>query len=177
MADLMEGQGLVESRDVTEYKVGLIQDNISRLGLTNVQAIVRDATILYSEDVERADLVLADVPCSGYGVIGKKPDIKYGADREKQESLLELQRKILTNAAAYVKKGGTLIYSTCTLGMAENLDQLLWFTENFPFQLETLNPYLSPDLHSETTEAGYLQLIPGVHQCDGFFLARLRKNT
>lgn len=177
VADLMEGQGLVEARDVTEYKVGLIRDNISRLVLANVQAIVRDATVLYSEDVERADLVLADVPCSGYGVIGKKPDIKYGADREKQESLLELQRKILTNAAAYVKKGGTLIFSTCTVGRAENLGQLLWFTENFPFQLESLNPYLSPDLHSKTTEAGYLQLIPGVHQCDGFFLARLRKNT
>lgn len=177
VADLMKGQGMVEARDVTEYKVGLIQENISRLGLTNVQATVRDATVLYPEDVERADLVLADVPCSGYGVIGKKPDIKYGADREKQQSLLELQREILTNAASYVKKGGTLIYSTCTVGRTENMDQLLWFTENFPFQLESLNPYLSPDLHSETTEAGYLQLIPGVHQCDGFFLAKLRKNT
>lgn len=175
VADLMNGQGMVEARDLTEYKVNLIRDNIERLGLVNIWARVRDASLIYEEDMERADLVLADVPCSGYGVIGKKPDIKYRSNQEQQMSLLELQREILKAAASYVKKGGVLVYSTCTIGKAENLDQVLWFTGHFPFQLESLNPYLSPELRTETTAQGYLQLLPGIHACDGFFLARLRK--
>lgn len=175
VADLMNGQGMVEARDLTEYKVNLIRDNIERLGLVNIRTNVRDASLVYEEDMEHADLVLADVPCSGYGVIGKKPDIKYHSDQEQQASLLKLQREILKAVASYVKRGGVLIYSTCTIGKAENLDQVLWFTEHFPFQLESLNPYLSPELHSETTAQGYLQLLPGIHACDGFFLARLRK--
>lgn len=176
-ADKMNGKGMVEARDVTEYKVNLIRDNIIRLGLTNIEASVADATVLREEDKGRADIVLADVPCSGYGVIGRKPDIKYGADPQKQRDLVAVQRKILANAAACVKPGGVLIYSTCTVGKAENLDNVRWFTENFPFVPESLDPYLCGELQGTTTRQGYLQLIPGVHRCDGFFLARLKKEA
>lgn len=174
-ADLMNGQGMVEARDVTVYKVNLIRENIERLGLSNICAKCQDATILREEDRERADVVLADVPCSGYGVIGKKPEIKYGAGEQQQRELVQLQRKILTNAVACLKPGGVLIFSTCTIGKTENQENLEWLLENFPVKTESLNPYLSGELHSETTKTGYLQLLPGVHQCDGFFLARLRK--
>lgn len=174
-ADLLNGTGMVESRDISDYKVGLIQDNIERLGLQNIRTQVKDASRYYQEDEGCADIVLCDVPCSGYGVIGKKPDIKYKASHEKQESLLKLQREILKNAARYTKDGGVLIYSTCTIGKSENIDQVMWFTKHFPFQLESLDPYFDENLHLMTTKEGYLQLLPGCFDCDGFFLARLKK--
>ena len=119
--------------------------------------------------------VLADVPCSGLGVIGKKTDIKYRTDEDKIQELAVLQKQILHNAASYVKPGGILIYSTCTITSEENQSNVAWFTENYPFVLESLDPYLCEELHSETTAQGWLQLLPGVHKTDGFFLARMRK--
>lgn len=176
VADLMQGQGMVDSRDLTEYKVQLIRENIERLQLKNMTASCKDATVLREEDRERADLVLADVPCSGYGVIGKKPEIKYYADPEKEQALVALQRKILRNAVHALKEDGVLIFSTCTIGKRENQENVTWLLEHFPLHLESLDPYLCEELRGETTKKGYLQLLPGVHDCDGFFLARLRKD-
>lgn len=175
IADKMEGTGHVDARDLTDYKVELIRDNIRRTGVTNVTAAKKDATVLDKESVGQADIVLADVPCSGLGVIGKKTDVKYRADLEKIQELSVLQKRILHNAASYVKPGGTLIYSTCTIMKEENIDNVNWFAENYPFELESIDPYLCEELRSETTQRGYLQLLPGIHQTDGFFIARFRK--
>lgn len=174
-ADKMEGYGHVDARDLTDYKVSLINENIQRTAAINVEASKKDATVLDKESVEKADIVLADVPCSGLGVIGKKTDIKYRVDQDKIRELSVLQKQILHNGAAYVKPGGVLIYSTCTITKEENTDNVEWFLENYPFRLESLDPYLCEELHSETTGQGYLQLLPGVHKTDGFFLARFRK--
>lgn len=174
-ADKMEGYGHVDARDLTDYKVSLINENIQRTAAINVEASKKDATVLDKESVEKADIVLADVPCSGLGVIGKKTDIKYRVDQDKIRELSVLQKQILHNGAAYVKPGGVLIYSTCTITKEENTDNVEWFLENYPFLLESLDPYLCEELHSETTGQGYLQLLPGVHKTDGFFLARFRK--
>lgn len=171
----MEGYGHVDARDLTDYKVSLINENIQRTAAINVEASKKDATVLDKESVEKADIVLADVPCSGLGVIGKKTDIKYRVDQDKIRELSVLQKQILHNGAAYVKPGGVLIYSTCTITKEENTDNVEWFLENYPFRLESLDPYLCEELHSETTGQGYLQLLPGVHKTDGFFLARFRK--
>lgn len=175
VADRMEGYGHVDARDLTDYKVELIQENIKRTGAINIAASKKDATVRDKESLEKADIVLADVPCSGLGVIGKKTDIKYRVDQDKIQELVVLQRQILHNAASYVKPGGTLIYSTCTITREENIENVEWFLENYPYRLESLDPYLCEELHSETTEKGYLQLLPGVHKTDGFFLARFRK--
>jgi len=175
VADLMEGYGEVEARDLTEYKVELINENIKRTNVINVVARRKDATVFDARSVEKADIVLCDVPCSGLGVIAKKPDIKYKTSKAKIEELVILQRKILSNAAAYVKEDGTLIYSTCTIGREENMDNIEWFTENHPYQLENMDSHLCEELRSETTEQGYLQLLPGVHKTDGFFIAKLRR--
>ena len=175
MADKMEGTGHVQARDLTDYKVELIRENIRRTAVTNVEAVKKDATVLDKESVGTADIVLADVPCSGLGVIGKKTDVKYRSDLDKIQELAVLQKRILHNAASYVKPGGVLIYSTCTITREENIDNVNWFVENYPFELESIDPYLCEELHSETTQQGYLQLLPGVHQTDGFFMARLRK--
>lgn len=177
VADKMEGYGNVEARDLTDYKVGLIYENIQRTDTVNMTAVRKDATVLDRESVEKADIVLADVPCSGLGVIGKKTDIKYRVDEDKLKDLTLLQKQILHNAAAYVKPGGTLVFSTCTITREENLDNVQWFLENYPFELDNLNPYLCEELRRESTEKGYLQLLPGVDRCDGFFIARFRKKV
>lgn len=175
VADKMEGYGSVEARDLTDYKVGLIYENIQRTNTVNMTAVRKDATVLDRDSVGKADIVLADVPCSGLGVIGKKTDIKYRVDEDKLKELTLLQKQILHNAAAYVKPGGTLVYSTCTITREENLDNVQWFLENYPFALDDLNPYLCEELRRESTGKGYLQLLPGVDRCDGFFIARFRK--
>ena len=115
MGDKMEGYGFVDARDVSDYKVNLIEENIQRLHAINVQAKVQDATVFDVESECRADIVLVDAPCSGYGVIGKKPEIKYRMTPQKQEEIVILQRTILERAAEYVKARGVLIYSTCTI--------------------------------------------------------------
>ena len=175
LADLMEGYGEVDARDLTKYKVDLIEENIKRTNLINAVAKCSDATIFDEASIGKASIVLCDVPCSGLGVIGKKPDIKYKTSKSKIEELVVLQRKILNNAAAYVKDGGTLIYSTCTISKEENEDNIEWFTSNYPYELENINSHLCEELRSETTEQGYLQLLPGVHKTDGFFVARLKR--
>lgn len=175
VADKMEGYGMVDARDVTPFKADLILENMQRLKTINVKASVKDATILDAESECTADIVLADVPCSGYGVIGKKPDIKYHMTPQKQKELVILQRTILDRAAQYVKSKGVLIYSTCTIAKEENQENVKWFQENYPFQLESLAPYLPEELKGEIAEEGYLQLLPGVHKTDGFFLARFRR--
>lgn len=175
VADKMQGYGTVEARDLTDYKVGLIYENIQRTNTVNMIAVRKDATVLDRESVEKADIVLADVPCSGLGVIGKKTDIKYRVDEDKLKELTLLQKQILHNAAAYVKPGGTLVYSTCTITREENLDNVQWFLENYPFEPDNLEPYLCEELRRDSTAKGYLQLLPGVDRCDGFFIARFRR--
>ena len=175
IADLLQGTGNVQARDLTEYKIGLIQKNIDRCGVVNVEAVRQDATIFDRKSAEQFDIVLADVPCSGLGVIGKKTDIKYRMDPEKIRDLVQLQRQILHNAAAYVKPGGVLLYSTCTICEEENQENVKWLTQHYPFHAESLDPYLPPQLRSDLTQWGMLQLLPGIHKTDGFFLARLKK--
>lgn len=175
IADKMAGFGMIESRDISEEKVRLISENASRADLINIHPVVMDALTFDAASEGKADIVICDVPCSGLGVIGRKPDIKYRVTPSKIQELVELQRRILHNAASYVKPGGILIYSTCTVSRPENQENVEWFTENYPFALESLNPYLPRELWRLTTEKGYLQIMPGIHEADGFFLARMRR--
>lgn len=173
-SDKLAGSGMVIARDLTENKVAFIEENCARLGSTNVKAQVHDALVLDEELIGKADVVFADLPCSGLGVIGKKTDIKYKMNPEKQKDLVALQREMLAVVAQYVKKGGTLIYSTCTINIEENQNNVEWFVANHPFELESLDPFLPDSLKSETTSKGYLQFIPGIQETDGFFVARLK---
>ena len=132
MAELLNGSGMVEARDLTQYKVDLIQENIDRTGLLNIRAVQQDALVFDADSVEKADIVVADLPCSGLGVLGKKTDLKYKATPEGAAQLAGLQREILENVRTYVKPGGTLIYSTCTINHAENQDNVHWFLEKYP---------------------------------------------
>lgn len=178
MADCVGRKGVVYARDVSDYKAARIMENASRLGCENVIVQVKNACIFYEEDRETADVVLADVPCSGLGVLARKKDLRYRIQETDIASLVSLQRQILDTVWQYVKPGGILIYSTCTVSRAENEENIHWFCEQYPFALEDLTPYLPDALAREKTAAqGYLQLLPGVHACDGFFLAKLRRKT
>lgn len=173
-AEKLQGTGFVSARDLTEYKAEMIRDNIRRMNARNAEALVLDARQFRGEDVETADVLLCDLPCSGLGIIGKKKDIKYHASLEGLNQLKELQREILSVVCQYVKKGGVLIYSTCTINPDENEENVKWFTENFPFHTESFSPFL-PECLKEEGKTGMLQLLPGIHETDGFFLARLRR--
>lgn len=174
-ADLLDGTGNVTACDISEYKTARIKENIMRMQLSNVTPLVHDATVLKEEWIGKMDVVITDVPCSGLGVIGKKSDIKYNCSIEGINNLRSIQREILTVAQQYVKPGGVLLFSTCTITPEENQENADWFAEKFPFSYESLTPYLPEALAGETAKDGYLQLLPGVHETDGFFIARFRK--
>jgi 16S rRNA (cytosine967-C5)-methyltransferase len=165
----------VEARDVSDYKVQLILENASRMHLTNLQAAVQDACETDPDMLGRADVLLLDVPCSGLGIMGHKRDIKYRINRENLDTLQELQHSIVSTCLPYVKQGGTVIYSTCTIRQEENEEMAQWISEMPGLERQSLDAFLPECLHSEETGRGMLQLFPGEHDCDGFFLARFIK--
>lgn len=149
----------VSARDVSEAKLWRTQENIRRMGLEDkVETQLWDATMTDADRIESADVVFMDVPCSGLGVMGKKRDIKYNVTPESLESLVALQRRIIQGSWQYVKPGGVLMYSTCTINRRENEEACSYICENFPFILEESR-----------------QLLPQETHTDGFFYARLRR--
>lgn len=169
----MDGKGDITSCDVHPHKVALIENGAARLGLTNITARCQNATETVTEWVGQMDCVIADVPCSGLGIIRKKPDIRY-KNLEEMKALPQLQLAILSNQANYVKPGGVLLYSTCTVLKAENEDVVEAFLKDHPdFARENLT---LPDVFPKN-ENGMLTLIPGQYDTDGFFICRLRRNV
>ena len=169
----MGGNGKITSCDIHEHKVSLIQNGAARLGLTNVTAMQQNAAEAVPEWVDQMDAVIADVPCSGYGIIRKKPDIRE-KDPDSMKDLPVLQLAIVRNQAKYVKKGGILLYSTCTLVRRENEGVVEKFLKAEPeFYLEPL-PLPKP---FPANDSGMLALVPGEYDTDGFFIARLRRKA
>lgn len=155
LADMLAGTGMVEARDISDYKVELIWDNIRRSGMDNIRAVRWDATVLDEESVEKADIVIADLPCSGLGVLGRKSDLKYRMTPESEAELASLQRKMLSVVWRYVRPGGKLVYSTCTINREENEENAAWFQAEHP------------DFRLVSEE----QLLPGQQAGDGFYIA------
>ncbi len=169
----MGGKGSIFCCDVHSHKTGLIRSGADRLGLGLIEVFQQDATVDVPAWHEQMDAVLADVPCSGYGIIRKKPDIRY-KDPDSMQELPGLQFRILRNQARFVKPGGVLMYSTCTLVRRENegvVDKFLKINPDFfPEKLEL--PSIFPK-----NETGMLRLIPGENDTDGFFICRLRRKA
>lgn len=176
-ADMLNGSGIVEARDLSENKVEIIEENISRNNMKNIKAVCMNAEIFDAASKDKYDIVLADLPCSGLGVIGKKADIRYRVKQEDIAGLAMLQRDILSVVWQYVKPGGVLIYSTCTINETENQDNVKWFTENFPFETESFSDSVSNINDAQTATKGWLQLLPGIHEGDGAFVAKLRRKA
>lgn len=172
--DLLKGKGLVSARDVSEKKIAKIRENAERLKAGNIKIKIWDAAVPDEEWYEKVDVVIADVPCSGIGVIGRKPEIKYEAMKH-AAALQKRQREIVTGAEKMLKPGGTLIYSTCTINPAENEKNAEWIVEKLPFQAVSLDEFLPERLQNKMTGEGRLQILPGIHEGDGFFVARFKK--
>ncbi len=158
VSELMKGTGRVRAFDISDEKKSRIDENIKRLRLDNIQSLVKDAT-LHDESLEKsADIVIADLPCSGLGVMGRKVDIKYRVTKEDIIELARLQRQILDNAVAYMKDDGRLLFSTCTLTRQETTEQRDYIKEHFALELLCER-----------------QFIEGRDDCDGFYYAIFRR--
>ena len=167
----MDNQGEVISCDLHPHKKKLIQAGADRLGLSIIKPMTADGKVRREEWVSAFDLVLVDAPCSGLGVIRKKPDIRY-KDPKPLEDLPQVQQAILENAAGYVKAGGVLMYSTCTILPRENGEVVSAFLEKHP---EFVREAFELPGAAGRVEAGEITLWPQVHQTDGFFICKLRK--
>lgn len=171
IAERMENKGCVKAFDIYQSRVDLIKHGAERLGLSSVSTYLSDASI-YNENYGTADRVLCDVPCSGLGIIRRKPEIRF-KNRSDIDSLPELQYQILCNAVRYLKDGGTLIYSTCTLNPAENSGVCDRFLSEHPgfSKIKVL-----PEVPRYNGDDDYLTLMPHINSTDGFFIAAFRKN-
>lgn len=159
MAQMLHGTGHVLARDLTEYKVGLLRENIRRCQIKNMEAQVWDAKALDEALLEKADIVVADLPCSGLGVMRRKKDIRYKMTPELMQELVQLQREILSTVHQYVKPGGRLVYSTCTVHRAENEGNAQWFVQE----------------HMDFKQKSSKQILPGENGGDGFYIAVFEK--
>lgn len=178
-AELAGDKGRVISRDLTPFKTALIRENAERLGVKNITVEEWDATD-FDESLEgKADVVIADLPCMGFGIMGRKRDIKFNTLKEGLEEIVKLQRQILSTVSRYVKKGGRLIFSTCSVSKSENEDGYNFIKDELglkPFDLtanldKNLVKAIEANGELDKAKEGRLQLLPCLYDSDGFFIA------
>ena len=180
-AELAGSEGRVYAFDISEKKTELIDENYERLGLSNIETAVGDATVFNEELAGKADVVICDLPCSGLGVMGRKADLKYRVTSADVDSLAELQFKILKNATSYVKAGGTLVFSTCTVSRRENEENVRRVLEDhdgFGLKAADIKDRL-PAALAGMCEGNHVQLLTGepadMPLMDGFFISVFTK--
>jgi 16S rRNA (cytosine967-C5)-methyltransferase len=173
MAQLMKNKGMIIARDIHDHKLKFIDQTANRLGITIIKTQCYNAKNIDQKMVGKADRVLVDAPCSGLGIIRRKPEIKYNKNPDDLQKITDLQVEILENASKYVKNNGYLVYSTCTIASEENMGVIQRFlSKNNEFVMLDINPLLPKSLRK--TEK-YLQLYPHVDDVDGFFICKLQK--
>ena len=170
----MAGTGRVQAWDVHEHRRALIEAQARRLGLDNIRTVTRDALKRREDLTESMDGVLLDAPCSGLGVLAEKPDIKLRITEESLAELTELQGKLLDTVCEYVKEGGILVYSTCSLLKDENERQCAAFLERHPEFEAVKLPESIPEEFRKHEQLG-LQLLPYRDGVEGFYICRMRK--
>ncbi len=176
IAQLMNNKGSIIARDIHQHKLRLIENAAQRLGIDIISTQIFDATQLDNTMIEKADKVLVDAPCSGLGIIRRKPDIKYTRVEDDSNQLKHIQKQILSNASRYVKLGGELVYSTCTILPEENLEIVQDFIkENPSFEMINIENLLPTNLRKDTAKHGYIQLFPNVDLTDGFFICKMKR--
>ncbi len=172
LAEIMENSGEIISCDIHEHKLGLIENGAKRLGIEIIKTALSDASEFHPENKEAFDYILADVPCSGFGIIRKKPDIRYKSLGEAAE-LPSLQLKILNNLSKYLKQGGVLVYSTCTVLREENSSVIdAFLSENSDFYEEKTEVSIS-----HIDEKFGMTLLPHISGTDGFYICKLRRKN
>lgn len=172
LGTIMKNTGQVISRDIFDHKLKLINNTVKRLGLKNIKVENFDALNIDENSIDKFDYVICDVPCSGMGIIKRKPEIKFKKEEEIKD-LPIIQKKILNNASKYVKLGGNLIYSTCTIHDEENINVVKEFLNvNDNFELVPIDE-VNVDLDNQ--DKGYIKIYPNIHGMDGFFIAKLKR--
>lgn len=179
LAERMQDCGLIVACDIHPHKQARIDEHVQRLGLTCIQTYCADANTL-GERFEAGffDRILIDAPCSGFGVIRRKPDLKWNKREEDLDALIAVQRQLLASVHTLLRPGGVLVYSTCTFEPSENDDQIDHFLRTQKeFSIEDCTPYVAPTVHSSVSPTTRtLTLLPGAYDTDGFYIARLRKS-
>lgn len=174
IAEIMRNTGHIFAFDLHENKLSLIKQNLNRIGIVNTTCDVMDATIYDPSLLQSADRVLIDVPCSGLGIIRKKPEIKWSKHIKDIENIVQTQRKIMENASKYIKKDGVLVYSTCTLNKEENENNIEWFLESHSeFKIEPV--FYGEFDNINYSDKGYVTIFPNEYM-DGFFIAKIIKS-
>lgn len=173
IGELLNNTGNVYAFDMSEKKIQLIRENITRLGVTNIEVNIADARVFDEKYHCVADRVLIDVPCSGFGIIRKKPEIKWTKNKKDIDGLINIQRDIMSNAAKYVKVKGKLIYSTCTLNKEENENNIKWFLKNNSnYELEKI--FIENRENLVYNNERCLTILPDENM-DGFFIAKMKR--
>lgn len=174
LAELMQNEGHIIGADVHEHKIELIEKNAKRLGASIVEGKLQDGMLINEDWKEKFDKILLDAPCSGLGIIKRKPDIRYAKDETAIRDINNIQRKLLKNAINYLKKDGILVYSTCTLTQEEN-QNMVEYALSLGLQFDAI-PYDMPAcLKPYIKDNAYIEILPHVTDTDGFFMARFRK--
>ena len=175
IAELIENEGNIEAWDIHEHRVRLVQENAKRLGVTCISTKVQDSTIYSEENKDKYDKILLDVPCLGLGVLKRKPDIKWTRNKEDIEEISKLQMQILDTCSKYLKKGGELVYSTCSILKSENEEIIENFVQkNYDFEIINLNENFKKYNEEKYKKSKYIKLFQNSEN-DGFFIAKLRR--
>ena len=175
IAELINDKGNIEAWDIHEHRVKLVQENAKRLGITCINAKVQDAIIYNEENKDKYDKILLDVPCLGLGVLKRKPDIKWTRNKEDIEEISKLQMQILDTCSKYLKKGGELVYSTCSILKSENEEIIENFVQkNYDFEIINLNENFKKYNEEKYKKSKYIKLFQNSEN-DGFFIAKLRR--
>jgi len=167
--------GQIYSCDISEEKLSRIRENVNRCDFSNVTIVLADARNYIDEFDQKADVLIADLPCSGLGVMGRKNDIKYNLSREQIDQLGVLQKQILENVSKYVKPGGIMIFSTCTVSKVENMGGYNYIKEQLGLKPVDFYSMLPEEVKDDTAKKGYLQLYGKEGISDGFFISKFRK--
>lgn len=174
LAELMQNEGEIIAADVHEHKIELIEKNVHRLGASIVKGTLQDGMVINEDWKEHFDKILLDAPCSGLGIMKRKPDIRYAKDETAIRDINNIQRKLLKNVIQYLKEDGILVYSTCTLTQEEN-QNMVDYALSLGLKLDAI-PYNLPEcLKSYVKDNAYIEILPHVVDTDGFFIARFRK--
>lgn len=173
IGEIMNNTGNVIACDIYEHKIKLINDNCTRLGITDVNAVVNDAAVINNDFINSADRVLVDVPCSGLGIIRKKPEIKWNKTKKSLDELCTIQRNIMENAWKYLKNDGIMVYSTCTINKNENEKNIDWFIDTHQ-DAEIEKIFVGQLDNVIYNDNNTVTILPN-KDMDGFFLARIRK--
>lgn len=176
LAQIMNNNGRIISMDIYDHKIRLVKDNARRLGIDIIDAKLGNALQLDETLIGKGDYILLDAPCSGLGLLRRKPEIKRNRKEEDIQELVDIQYRMLNNAKEYLKDGGILIYSTCTIEKDENNNLVNRFLmENQNFKLVSIEEKVSNKDNMETLDQGYVQLFPHIHGTDGFYIAKMIK--